>query len=203
MTGNALQGQNIGYGYAVNGVTNWTVAANLDHTRHVGASASACAFEGAPSAPAGFQVQSATSSTLQPEFQTAQLHNLLGISEQAILRVVATPPTGCGVMRRGDGLCPGHSLSSCDGRFTLTLQGDGNLVLTQTGTPIWASATNGGVIAIMQNDGNFVIYNSAGASSWATGTNPSGSTLVVQDDGNVVVYTAGAQPLWSSHTAGH
>lgn len=202
VTGNTVQGQNIGYGYAVNGVTNWTVSGNVDTARHVGAPGSGCG--GMPSAPGGFQVQSATSSTLQPEFQNAQLQYLLGVSEPAILRVVATSPTGCGTMRLGDGLYPGQSLSSCDGRFTLTLQLDGNLVLAQNGQPIWAAATNGrgSVVAILQKDGNFVIYDSAGEPVWASGTNPNGSTLVVQNDGNAVVYTAGSQPLWSTKTGG-
>lgn len=202
VTGNTLQGLHIGYGYAVNGVTNWTVTGNVDNARHVGAPGLGCS--GFQSAPAGFQVQSAASSTLQPEFRNAELQYVLGISEPAILRVPITAPTGCGVMRADDGLYPGQSLTSCDGRFTLALQHDGNLVLTQTGTPIWATATSGRgtVLAIMQRDGNFVIYDSAGAPVWSTGTNPNGSTLAVQNDGNTVVYSAAAQPLWSSNTGG-
>ncbi|GAB4582320.1 hypothetical protein [Nocardia sp. IFM 10818] len=201
VTGNTLQGLNIGYGYAVNGVTNWTVTDNLDHARHVGAPGFGCS--GVQSAPSGFQVQAATSATLQPEFQNAQLQSVLGISEPPILRVPITPPTGCGVMRADEGFYPGQSLSSCDGRFTLTLQNDGNLVLAQSGAPIWASATVGGgsVVAIMQQDGNFVLYDSAGRVLWSTRTNPRGTVLAVQDDGNVVVYTADAQPLWSTNTA--
>lgn len=202
VTGNTLQGLNIGYGYAINGVTNWTVSGNLDNARHVGAPGLGCG--GLPSAPVGFQVQSATASTLQPEFQSAQLQHLLGVSESPILRVVPTSPAGCGTMRLGDGLYPGQSLTSCDGRFTLIFQADGNLVLLKSGVPLWAAATDGrgAAVAIFQKDGNLVIYSSAGTVLWATGTNPGGSTLVVQNDGNVVVYSAGDQPLWSTKTAG-
>ncbi|WP_167837784.1 right-handed parallel beta-helix repeat-containing protein [Nocardia altamirensis] len=202
VTGNTLQGMNIGYGYAVNGVTNWIVTGNVDRARHVGAPGLGC--NGLQSAPTGFQFQSVAGAELQPEFQYAQLQHVLRISEAPILRVPVASPTGCGVIRHDEGLYPGQSLSSCDGRFTLTLQTDGNLVLTQTGNPIWATATDGrdSVVAIMQKDGNFVVYSSAGEPIWSTGTNPNGSTLAVQNDGNTVVYTAGGQPLWSTNTAG-
>ncbi|MFI9509661.1 right-handed parallel beta-helix repeat-containing protein [Nocardia sp. NPDC052566] len=202
VTGNTLRGLNIGYGYAVNGVRNWTVTDNVDQARHVGAPGFGCG--GFPSAPGGFQVESSASSTLQPEFQNAKLGYVLGISEPPILRVPVTAPAGCGVVRADEGFAPGQSLSSCDGRFTLALQNDGNLVLSQSGNPIWGTATNGrgSVVAIMQRDGNFVIYNAAGESVWSTGTNPNGSILAVQNDGNVVVYTADGKPLWSSKTGG-
>ncbi len=202
VTGNTLRGLNFGYGYAVNGVTNWTVTDNIDQARHVGAAGLGC--NGIQSAPGGFQVQSAAASSLQPEFRNATLQYVLGISEPPILRVPVTAPAACGIMRADEGLHPGQSLSSCDGRFTLTLQNDGNLVLTQTGKPLWASATDGrgSVVAIMQRDGNFVVYDSAGRPAWATDTNPNGSTLAVQNDGNVVVYTAGGEPLWSTRTGG-
>lgn len=202
VTGNTLQGLNFGYGYAVNGVTNWTVTGNLDHARHVGSPGLGCS--GGQPAPAGFQVQSATTSTLQPEFQQTQLQYLLGVSEPPILRVVPVTPTGCGVMRLGEGLYPGQSVASCNSRYILTLQLDGNLVLTHAGIPLWWTATEGrgAVVALMQNDGNFVIYNSAGKALWSSRTNPDGATLTVQDDGNAVIYTAGGQPKWSTNTAG-
>ena len=36
VTNNTLQGQYMGYGYAVNGVQNWTATGNIDNSRHVG-----------------------------------------------------------------------------------------------------------------------------------------------------------------------
>jgi len=203
VTNNTLQGENIGYGYAVNGVTSWTVTGNVDSARHVGAVAAGCG--GTPSQPAGFQYQVATSSTLQSEFRSATLRYVLGVSEPVILSVAQTP-TGCTTMAGGQGLYPGQSLFSCDGRFHLILQNDGNLVLYQGSTALWSSSTAGrsSAVAIMQADGNFVIYDSTGAGIWSSGTpSHSGAYLAVQNDGNVVIYSSVGVPLWATNTCCH
>jgi hypothetical protein len=49
------------------------------------------------------------------------------------------------------------------GQYRLVMQGDGNLVLYNNGSPVWATGTNGYVLgatykAILQGDGNFVVY---------------------------------------------
>ncbi|GIH15068.1 discoidin domain-containing protein [Rugosimonospora africana] len=79
VTGNTLEGQYMGYGYAVDGVSDWTVTGNVDNSRHVGTQTAGGCF-GSPRAsqPAGYQVESATSSDLQPEFTSAVLTNALG-----------------------------------------------------------------------------------------------------------------------------
>jgi hypothetical protein len=118
------------------------------------------------------------------------------------------PSTECGVMRTNQGLSMGRSITSCDGRFVLTMQLDGNLVLSQNGVgPIWSSGTFGRgnlVIAAMQPDGNFVLQNRATnppTPIWATGTsNSPGARIVVQNDGNLVIYNAGGAPVWASNT---
>ncbi len=113
------------------------------------------------------------------------------------------PPPGCGVLASGGSLANGQSLTSCDGRFTLVIQGDGNLVLYQAGVgALWANHVYGnGHTLHMQGDGNLVVYNNIGQAPWHTSTHgQNGSFLAVQDDGNVVVYTPGWQPLWASNT---
>jgi hypothetical protein len=61
----------------------------------------------------------------------------------------------------------------------------------------------GGTAAIMQADGNFVLYTSSGTPVWASNTaGNTGAYLNVQNDGNVVVYSASGAPLWSTGTAG-
>jgi hypothetical protein len=56
--------------------------------------------------------------------------------------------------------------------------------------------------ALLQGDGNFVLYPGAGV--WSSGTaNNAGAWLSVQNDGNVVLYASGGAPLWSTGTAGH
>ena len=60
----------------------------------------------------------------------------------------------------------------------------------------------GAQCAVMQGDGNFVIYNTTEYATssnalWATGTNGNpGAYLCAQDDGNLVVYSSSNQPLW-------
>lgn len=111
-------------------------------------------------------------------------------------------PAGCGALGSGAALGQNQGVTSCDGRFTLMMQGDGNLVLYQSGVgAIWSSRTNGtgADTAVMQTDGNFVLYRQ-GTAVWHTYTyGRPGAWLAVQSDGNVVVYQ-GSTPRWSSGT---
>jgi hypothetical protein len=107
-----------------------------------------------------------------------------------------------------DLLC-GNSITSYDGRFTLILQTDGNLVLywNEPGHPaLWSSHTQGkaGYDAEMQEDGNFVIYDAARNALWASGTDGHpGAYLVLQNDGNLVIYDTNDAAIWSSNTCCH
>lgn len=98
------------------------------------------------------------------------------------------------------------SITSQDGRFTLNMQGDGNLVLYgPSGKYRWDSATHGQSVTqtVMQGDGNFVIYGPGGA-LWASGTHGhSGAWLVVQNDGNLVIYDPSGSALWATGTYIH
>jgi hypothetical protein len=111
----------------------------------------------------------------------------------------------CGLLTRGEYLGPGQSVTSCDGRFRLTMQTDGNLVLYQGTTALWYTSTHGtgAQKAIMQTDGNFVVYDGSNNARWHTWTyNNPGAHLAVQNDGNLVVYQ-GSTALWWSGTWGH
>lgn len=120
----------------------------------------------------------------------------------------ALPPEGsCGALLPGDALGVEEPLTSCDGRFSVLLQSDGNVVLYQDGSSaaLWNSQTAGqpGVALIMQEDGNLVLYPADGVAIWHTVTyGHPGSYLAMQDDGNLVVYEGGT-PLWWSGTGGH
>lgn len=53
--------------------------------------------------------------------------------------------------------------------------------------------------AIMQSDGNFVLYSEGTVeyAAWSTGTNGNSyAYLSVQDDGNLVVYNSSDVPIW-------
>ena len=84
-------------------------------------------------------------------------------------------------------------------QYMLVFQADGNLVLYKNGgNPIWSTGTQGkgATYAVMQSDGNFVIY--AGSTAlWSTKTNgANGAQLVLQSDGNLVIYAPTA--AWST-----
>jgi GH25 family lysozyme M1 (1,4-beta-N-acetylmuramidase) len=113
-------------------------------------------------------------------------------------------PTTCGGLGAGMGLGQGDSVKSCDGRFELAMQTDGNAVLYSEGIALWSSGTNGkgGDVLEMQGDGNLVIYATTGCALWASGTNGhDGATLAVQTDGNLVIYD-GSSALWNTGTGG-
>ncbi|MBK7860942.1 MAG: peptidoglycan DD-metalloendopeptidase family protein [Archangiaceae bacterium] len=118
----------------------------------------------------------------------------------------APAPTGCGVLGVGATLAVNQALTSCDGRFTLVMQGDGNLVIYWAGHgALWSSKTpgSGGALLAMQGDGNLVIYRANGTAVWHTHTfGKPGAVLAMQTDGNLVVYQ-GSKAVWSSGTYGH
>ncbi len=101
-------------------------------------------------------------------------------------------------------LTAGGQLTSPNGQHSLVMQSDGNLVLYRvSGTPKWASGTNGQQInaVILQGDGNLVMYDAAGTPVWSSRTDGNfGATLVLQDDGNLVIINASGQPIWASGT---
>jgi hypothetical protein len=111
----------------------------------------------------------------------------------------------CGTLTANQQLSSGQSLASCNGTYSLSMQGDGNLVLYRAGTSLWSSGTANSAAsrALMQGDGNLVLYNSSGTALWSskTGGN-SGAKLDVQNDGNVVIYSASGTALWSTDTTG-
>lgn len=110
----------------------------------------------------------------------------------------------------GQSLNPGEALQSDNGKYSLQMQGDGNLVeyegAASIESAIWASGTSDlpsfmrPVRADMQDDGNLVLYAATGTPAWASGTdgNP-GSRLVVQDDRNLAIYNASGAQIWANH----
>ena len=95
----------------------------------------------------------------------------------------------------------GQWLRSGDGRYTLHMQTDGNLVLyNQGGAAIWATNRQGRHLKL-HDDGCLAEVDYSGNWLWQTGCNQGGDRLVVQSDGNLVLY-AGGRAVWASNTAG-
>ncbi|MCM3172297.1 MULTISPECIES: hypothetical protein [unclassified Paenibacillus] len=133
----------------------------------------------------------------------------------------------------GESLTQGQSLTSNDGRFTLIMQTDGNLVLYKQGKSLWSTKTSGAkyqwrdhtghtitrypqVLKVENNLLRLTDYNDSHwfwfskIQEWTNahyqGNVPpglNGDTLVVQDDGNVVFYSTGKGPVWATNTGGH
>lgn len=94
----------------------------------------------------------------------------------------------------------GQSLSSDDGRYRLVMQDDGNLVYYRTSdwSARWSTSTRnrGGQLAVMQRDGNFVVYDQSWNALWISTTQGRpGAYIAAQDDGNLVIYQNG-RPFW-------
>jgi hypothetical protein len=109
----------------------------------------------------------------------------------------------------GQFLFANQSRRSVDGRFLLSMQVDGNLVLYRvrpnTHQPLWSSGTekHPGAWAVFNRDGNLVVVAPSGQPLFATGTmGGARSYLNVQPDGNVVIYSPTNAPLWATGTGG-
>ena len=81
----------------------------------------------------------------------------------AALTVIATAPSGALAaspdLNAGQSLTPGQMLVAPGGGYFAVLQSDGNFVVyTAQNHPIWASGTSGGTLLVAQGDGNIVLY---------------------------------------------
>lgn len=133
-------------------------------------------------------------------------------------------------LRPGERLERGDSLFSSLAGFRLLMRADGNLVLSVINedaatsrevieilahgpkalalytTPLWSTGTDrpgkdAGALCVMQEDGNFVVYDEAMQPRFSTGTaGHPGAFLRLQNDGNLVVYALDRTALWDSQT---
>jgi hypothetical protein len=110
-------------------------------------------------------------------------------------------------LRGGQTLAAGQSLVSGDNHYVLTLRTDGDLVLyiangLSLGRVLWTSGTAGdaGDHAVLQNNGNLVLYDANNQTLWSSNTSTAGcANLVVQEDGNLVLYNA-KHAVWATST---
>ncbi len=97
-------------------------------------------------------------------------------------------------------------LSSLSQNYDFVYQNDGTAVVYQRdgahdAKPVWASSTyapgKAGKV-VMQDDGNFVVYDVNGAAVAASASNGTGRRIVLEDDGRLVIYDEQGNAQWDS-----
>ncbi|GGL87532.1 hypothetical protein GCM10011594_03960 [Nakamurella endophytica] len=112
--------------------------------------------------------------------------------------VLSGPPTRA--LAPGQAISSGSALTSPSGQFSLSMQTDGDLVMTAQGSRLWHSNTDGnpGAVALLQTDGDLVIQSPGGGVLWASGTaGHPWSDLTLGSDGTAAL-RAGSTVLWST-----
>jgi antitoxin component of MazEF toxin-antitoxin module len=112
----------------------------------------------------------------------------------------APGPVASAMLKSGEKLTSGQKIKSGNGKFTLRMQRDGNLVLlNDTGEVKWHAGTapNRGAVTTMQRDGNLTIVSAENKPLWHTGTQGTGVNLHVQNDGNLTVRLPDGTVLWA------
>jgi hypothetical protein len=104
------------------------------------------------------------------------------------------------VLRAGGVLNAGESVTSADGQYRLTMTPGGALAEESGAAVLWSSRTAVRTSrAVMQIDGNLVVYSPSGAAQWASGTaGHPGAQLSVPYDGEVAVVSDSGARLWST-----
>lgn len=102
----------------------------------------------------------------------------------------------------GQILGSGQQLKSADGRFTAVMQSDGQFVIYDPWGSRWASNTYGfnGANLQLQTDGNLVLYSFNPTTARWYTATTTGNFLTMQSDGNLVLYNSASQWLWQSGT---
>ena len=97
----------------------------------------------------------------------------------------------------GATLGSGATIASPSGQYRAVMQGDGNFVVYGPHGATFSTHTFvRGAAMVMQGDGNLVIY-ADGHARYATHTAGSNAVFKMQNDGNAVIYSGG-KALWSS-----
>lgn len=86
------------------------------------------------------------------------------------------------------------------GYYALVMDPDGTLLIRRTDHSVRHVLGRGGDFAVMQGDGNFVMYRNPGQALWWTGTHTGyPNTVTLHDDGDLAVYSPGpnSRKLWN------
>ncbi|MHA6617447.1 hypothetical protein [Pseudonocardia sp. DLS-67] len=117
-----------------------------------------------------------------------------------VLWALSDVNAGKAQLRTGEKLKGGEERKSHNGKNTLRMQEDGNLVLTNSAGKVLfhtGTAPNPGAVATMQADGNLTVTRN-GKALFHTATQGKNVTLHVQDDENLTLRTPDGKVLWAS-----
>ncbi|MBZ5532066.1 MAG: hypothetical protein LAO20_11595 [Acidobacteriia bacterium] len=114
-------------------------------------------------------------------------------------------PASCSIgtyLMAGQRLNANQCISSPHGQYILLMAGDGTFFIYDYAHNVgtWGPGTSGhpGAYAILQTDGNFVVYASNGVALWSSGTSGTNANrLNMEDDGRVIIYRS----VWNSGTS--
>jgi len=99
----------------------------------------------------------------------------------------------------GEFLIVGDYLESENGHYKAVMQLDGNFVVYGIGEKVWwASNTLGNADRLTMQHGGNLVLSKGDTVTWTSGTQRIGSHLVMQNDGNLVVYSRGGPAVWAS-----
>ncbi|MBJ7485940.1 hypothetical protein [Brevundimonas sp.] len=106
-------------------------------------------------------------------------------------------------LQPGQFIMASQFLPSADGRFSLYVQLDGNIVLYGPPGAMWVAPYTWGrssTTLTMQTDGNLTVRGPQNELIWQSGTGGHpGARLVMQNDGNLVIYD-GWTAVWHTST---
>lgn len=116
----------------------------------------------------------------------------------------ATATADVSRLASGHSLAPGASLRSPDGRYRLTMQRDGDVVLVGPAGTLWHTGTAGfrGSSLVQERGGDLVVRGTEGQPLWISWTlGRSGASTVVRSDGTLAVVDRAGADLWLASTA--
>ena len=139
------------------------------------------------------------SSSVRSRTTTGYVENAAGDSwscpvTYTVPAVVTTPPPKRNILQSGEQLLPGEALEPTGANVCgcrAIMQGDGNFVVYRGSSALWNSKTwnNPGAYLSFQGDGNAVVYKNTTA-KWSSGTARKGGWIMqMQGDCNLVIYS--------------
>ncbi len=128
---------------------------------------------------------------------------LVALALLVLATIACQPPSlTSNRMASGTELASGQVLYSPSQAFSLTMEGDGNVVLRSArGSVYWTTKTldHPGATLVMRTNGSLAVQSIAGSTLWSTPTGwISGATMELGDDANLVLRGTAGQPVWAN-----